>query len=237
MPTSRVESTFDRQYRDTGRRSGGTTWEIPIAGRGDVPQSATTAVANITVTDPSGPGYATVYPCGDIPHASSLNYKRGDTRANEVVAKLSPNGTLCIYTQTDTHVIVDVVGYLAPVFGYTPVVPTRYADSRTESTFDGKFRDTGPRAGGTTWEITIAGRGIVPESATTATANITVTGSTGAGYATVYPCGALPLASSLNYVPGDTRANEVVAKLSTAGSLCIYTQTDTHVIVDVVGFA
>jgi len=37
---------------------------------------------------------------------------------------------------TDVHVIVDVVGDVEDVPGYTALVPTRYADSRDEATFD-----------------------------------------------------------------------------------------------------
>jgi hypothetical protein len=52
-----------------------------------------------------------VYPCGDLPNASSLNYGLGTTRPNEVIAKLSPSGTICVFTLTATDVIVDVVGH------------------------------------------------------------------------------------------------------------------------------
>ena len=189
------------------------------------------------VTGGAGPGFATVYPCtAAVPDASSINYGPGITRPNELVAKLTPAGEICVFTLTDVHVLVDVVGFLTESDGYTAVTPARHADSRDEPTFDGRQRNTGIRRGGTIWNIPITGRGVVPDDATAATVNVTVTGGVGPGFATVYPCTPeVPGASSLNYAPGVTRPNEVVAKLSPAGSICIFTLADTHVIVDVVG--
>ncbi|MDW3215917.1 MAG: S8 family serine peptidase [Ilumatobacteraceae bacterium] len=232
---SRAESTFDGGFRATGTRRGGTSWQIEIAGRGEVPADATAVVANVTVTGGTDPGYATVYPCGTVPNASSLNYGPGITRPNEVVARLSPDGTMCVFTLTGVDVIVDVVGYLPADPGVETTGPRRYADSRAESTFDGVFRATGTRRAGTTWEIDIAGRGDIPDDAETVVANVTVIGRGGPGFATVYPCGTVPTASSLNYDTGVVRANEVVAKLSTSGALCVFTLTDADVVVDIAG--
>ena len=90
----------------------GTTWEIQIPGRGGIPTNATAAVVNLTVTGAPLTGFATVHPCGSLPAASSINYYGpGLTRANELIAKLSPNGTICIYTENPVDVIVDTVGY------------------------------------------------------------------------------------------------------------------------------
>jgi hypothetical protein len=232
---SRGESTFDNTFRATGRRAAGTTWEIKIAGRGGVPADASGVVANVTVTGGASPGFATVYPCGVLPTASSLNYGPGITRPNEVVARLSGSGTVCVFTLTDVDVILDVVGYLPARPGVVTTGPRRYADSRDEQTFDGMFRDTGTRAGGTTWEIDVAGRGGIPIHARTAVANITVIGTEAPGFATVYPCGTVPTASSLNYAMGVIRANELVASLSRRGSLCVFTLTDAEIVVDVAG--
>jgi len=232
---SRDEATFDGKFLNTGPRSAGTTWEIQIADRGDVPATATAAVVNLTVTGGLAPGFATVHPCGTLPKASSLNYGPGITRPNELIAKLSNTGTICVFTKATVDVIVDVVGYIEDVPGYTPLTPARFADSRAEDTFDSKFRNTGQRQGNSTWEIEIAGRGAVPADATAAVINLTVTGATGGGFATAYPCGTLPKASSINYDATTTRPNELVAKLSNDGTICIFTKTTVDVILDVVG--
>lgn len=232
---SRNLPTFDNAHRNTGRRQGGTSWEIPVAGRGDVPAAATAAVINLTVLNGVAPGFATVYPCGELPRASSVNYVPGAVEPNEVIAKLSPTGTVCVHTLTAADVIVDVSGHVTDS-PYQPLSPTRYADSRDEETFDGAQRNTGRRKARTTWEIPIAGRGDVPSSATTATVNVTATAGVAPGFVAVFPCGTLPLASSLNYDVGATRPNELVAKLSPKGTICVYTLTDVDVIVDVVGY-
>jgi hypothetical protein len=52
-----------------------------------------------------------VYPCGTVPTASSLNYAAGVVRANELVAKLSERGSLCVFTLTDAEILVDIAGH------------------------------------------------------------------------------------------------------------------------------
>ncbi len=151
--------------------------------------------------------------------------------------KLSPTGSICVYTSAEAHVVLDVVGVLGGDVAYSPLTPARFADSRSAPTFDGTFRDTGRRGAGTTWEIDIAGRGDVAPDASIVVANLTVTGSNGRGFATVFGCGERPPTSSLNFVVGVPRPNEVVAALSSAGTLCVYTDVAAHVIVDVVGAA
>ncbi len=44
-----------------------------------------------------------------------------------------------------------------------------------------------------------------------------------------------PLASSLNYIPGGTTPNELIAKLSATGTICLYTLAGVDLIVDVTG--
>jgi hypothetical protein len=186
----------------------------------------------------SAPGHITAYPCtANPPTASHLNYVAGTTRPNELVAKLSADGFICLYTHASTHLIVDVVGYLEPTDAFTSMTPERYADSRNQPTFDGNYRNTGPIAGGTSWKIKIAGRGTIPASATTAVINVTAVAPQAAGHLTVYPCTAdVPNASHVNYQPGDVRPNEVIAKLSDDGYICVYTHATTHLILDVTGF-
>jgi hypothetical protein len=141
-----------------------------------------------------------------------------------------------VYTHATADVIVDAVGYLPPTGGYTPIDPTRYADSRPDTTFDSQYRDTGTRPAGSTWRIQIAGRGNIPTDATTAIINITAIAPDNYGHLTVYPCTpTVPNASHVNYTPGDVRANEIITKLAADGSICIYTHTTTHIAADITG--
>ncbi|NNE11953.1 MAG: tandem-95 repeat protein [Ilumatobacter sp.] len=109
------EATFDGRLQGGGRLRAGSTTSIPVAGRGDVPVDAVAVVANIAAVDPSDPGYFTFFPCDqDRPLASSINYVRGITGANEIVAPLDGAGRLCLFASAESHAIVDVVGYLEP---------------------------------------------------------------------------------------------------------------------------
>ena len=47
-----------------------------------------------------------------MPEASSLNYRSGQDIPNELIAKLSPSGTICVYTYATAHVLIDAVGHL-----------------------------------------------------------------------------------------------------------------------------
>lgn len=119
---------------------------------------------------------------------------------------------------------------------YVPLTPARLADTRpTGVTVDGAIQAGGVVTAGNTLTVPIINRGGVPASAVAAAVNITAAGPAGTGFLTVYPCDVTrPNASSLN-TSGVTIANEVVARLSQAGSICIYTSVTTHIIVDVVG--
>jgi hypothetical protein len=71
-------------------------------------------VLNVTMIRPDGNGFVTIYPCGTRPDASSMNAPNGGgVVANEVIAKLSPTGTVCLYSSTPTNLAVDVTGYIA----------------------------------------------------------------------------------------------------------------------------
>jgi hypothetical protein len=65
--------------RQTGKVAGGTTLAVDVLGQKGVPVSGVDAVVmNVTVTEPDGPGYVTVFPCGqNPPTASNLNYDVG----------------------------------------------------------------------------------------------------------------------------------------------------------------
>src|SRR2546425_9185960 len=85
---------------------------------------------------------------------------------------------------------------------YTAQAPNRILDTRS----------TGQRLTGGTLNLTVAGGSTtVPVSAAAVVLNVTVTGTVGAGFLTVWPAGvSRPTASNLNWAAGDTRPNLVV---------------------------
>jgi len=220
----------------------GATVTLTVAGRGGVPATGVSAVAvNLAVTSPTGGGYMTVYPSGTPrPLASSINFAPGQTVANMVVAKLGAAGTIDIFNATgSTQVVVDVEGWFgaegAPAGSrYTALNPTRILDTRDGT--GGIGTAVGP---GATVTLAVAGRGGVPATGVSAVAvNLAVTSPTADGYLTVFPSGtAKPLASSINFGPGKTVANMVMAKLGPAGTVDIFNAAgSTQVIVDVEGW-
>ena len=206
----------------------GGTLEVPIAGLGGVPADAKAVVANVTLVNAAAAGFATVFPCGTVPDSSSVNYLAltNEAVANEVIAKLSPTGSICVYTSAQANVLVDVAGYVPATSDFVSLTPVRLADTRPT-----------PVVAGGTLEVPIAGLGGVPADAKAVVANVTLVNAATAGFATVFPCGTVPDASTANYrgATNEGVANEVIAKLSPTGSICVFTNAAANVLVDVVG--
>ncbi len=237
--TRSTGDTIDGQFEGVGQRPADSEYKVKIAGRGSVPAGATGAVINVTAVRPFGTGFFTVHPCAaPRPTASALNYTAGVNIANEIVADLSADGSVCVYTSAASHVLIDVVGYTVATDSVKTLAPARYADSRANrTTFDGQSQAFGQAPAGSTTTVKIAGRGAVPASATAAIINVAAVGPVSTGYITVHPCLATtPTASSLNYVAGVNRANELVARVDASGNVCIFTARDVGLIVDVVGY-
>ena len=238
LDTRPGELTIDHQFQGIGRRSGGSTLELSITGRGGVPAGSVAAVVNVTAVDATAPGFVTVYPCdAPRPLASSLNYMPGATTPNEVVARLSATGTICLFTLAAVDLVVDVTGWVPDLSAYAPLVPARLLDTRPgELTIDHQFEAQGIRQAGSTLQLPVRGRGGVNNDAAAAAVNITAVNATAPGFVTVYPCDApQPLASTLNYTPGTAAPNEIIAKLSATGTICLFTLAAVDLIVDVTG--
>jgi hypothetical protein len=237
-------TTIDGISAGAGATGPGATTSVVVAGRATVPASGVGAVAlNVTITGPTRPGYLTVFPTGTaLPTASNLNFTPGVTVANMVIVPVGAGGSISIFNGSTgtSNLIVDVLGWFPPGFGFSGLSPARIGDTRTgQPTADGRFRGQGRIAGETVWNVKTLGRGGVPASGVGAVAlNITATNPSSGGYLTVYPAGAArPNASNLNFVVGQTIPNMVIVPVGTAGEISIYTATGmTDVIVDVLGW-
>ncbi len=109
---AQARSTVDGVSHGGGRVPAGGFVEVQIAGRGGVPADAGAAMLNLTTVAPSSKGFATLYPCGEVPNASSLNFEAGANVANATMVKLSSSGSVCVFVSAETHLILDVVGYI-----------------------------------------------------------------------------------------------------------------------------
>lgn len=121
---------------------------------------------------------------------------------------------------------------------FVGLAPARLADSRPgAATVDGVLAGGDARAAGSVTVVPVAGRAGVPGGAAAVALNVTVTQAGGAGYVSVYPCGAeRPNASNLNFVAGQTLANAVMVKVGEGAAVCVFVSEATQLIVDIGGY-
>jgi uncharacterized protein YkwD len=127
-------TTVDGSFAGTGLLRAGTVTKVDIAGRGGIPNGATTVALNLTATQATANGFAVIYACGTPrPLASTINFQTGTTIANAIITKLGTSGDVCIYTNQNTHIIIDVNGYLTANTDYKSLNPARLLDSRPKT--------------------------------------------------------------------------------------------------------
>lgn len=98
------------------RPARGTVIELQVAGENGVPLDASAVLLNVTITEASGPGFVTAWPCGrPRPLASFLNFVRGVDRANLTPVRIGSDGKVCLYVHEGTQVIADLNGYYTTV--------------------------------------------------------------------------------------------------------------------------
>ena len=180
-----------------------------------------TVLGNLTVTNPEGGGFTTLFPCDTPqPNASTNNYTPNQTIANYAAVKSDSNGEICVYTTTTTHLIYDYSGFS---YELTPQDPVRKLDTRLPD----DVTSGSPAKAGTVTRIQTSSVG------GTVTGNLTVATPTDRGFLTAYPCdNPRGNTSSLNYAAKETVPNFVTSRVDPSGGLCVYTTTDTHIIFD-----
>jgi hypothetical protein len=70
---------------------------------------------NFTVTQPTGLGDLRTVPGGGaLPLVSTMNWRPGQTRANNAIVPLGPSGDILVHVDQasgSVHFIIDVIGY------------------------------------------------------------------------------------------------------------------------------
>lgn len=88
--------------------------------------------------------------------------------------------------------------------------------------------------------VVAAGQCGIPSDARSIAANVAVIGATAGGHLVIYPAGtSVPLASTLNYRAGRTRANNAILALGGGGDLVVQTAQPSgsvHFLIDVTGY-
>jgi hypothetical protein len=209
------------------------TRPVQIFDVGGVPAGASAVVLNVTATEATKAGFLTVWPGGAAPSISSVNVVEGQTVPNLVTVQVGTNGKISVFSAGGTHVLIDVMGYYEPTD--TSAYGGRYQAVPLQRAADTRNTGNAPGAQGIL-NVPIAGRYGVPEDATAAVLNLTVTGVVKGGFTTVYPGKtARPITSNLNSA-GEDRANQAIVKLGDDGSVDVFSENGSQIIVDVAGY-
>jgi hypothetical protein len=201
------------------------------------------SLANATVN----PGVAEAYTAtgydahgvaiGDVTSATTFTIAGGNCAANLCSASAAGvhtvTGTDGSATGTATLTVSNVVR-VRPGDTFHPITPIRLLDTRSGNGFLGKLFANTP----ITFQIT--GRG-VPAGATAVTGNLTVTDSSFSWAVYLGPDPLVsPASSTINFEPGEIRANGLTVALSSTGSLsATYLSTagnSTDLVFDVTGY-
>jgi S-layer homology domain len=102
--------------RNTGLAlAAGATRNFIVAGQCDIPLSAKAVSINVTATQPLAAGNLVVFPAGiPLPSTSTINYRAGQTRANNAIVQLGGNGDIQVFANQaagTVQLILDVNGY------------------------------------------------------------------------------------------------------------------------------
>jgi len=90
---------------------GGQTVVIQVAGTRGIAADAKAVSANVTVIGGVAAGFVTVWPCGDRPTTSIVNFDLANASSNGGQLPLAADGTLCAYVSSNVYLIVDVNGW------------------------------------------------------------------------------------------------------------------------------
>ncbi len=201
------------------------------------PAGATGVALNVTVLDPEGNGFATVWPCDapKMPGTSNINFLASPPTGNPTVAPnavmvgLGPSSKICIHVSERAHVFVDLAGWLSD--GFEPLLePERIVDTR-----HGFGAPRGPLAARGAIDFVVGG---APAGASSVVMNVTAVGARVPGYLTVWPCAEpRPNASNVNYsAGGGADPNLVITQITGDRRICVYSEESVEVLVDVMGY-
>lgn len=222
------------------------TMTVNVVGIGGVPPAGVAAVlVNVTVVNDAAGGYLALYQSGTTwPGTSTLNFYAGQVTANETLVPVGADGRIAIYDGSagGTDVVVDAEGWVRDDAGGAAAAavgigqPTRVLDTRT--TVGGHHA---PLTAGQSISVPVQAVGSVPATGVAAVLADIVAVPVGAsgGYLTAYPSGSasVPLASNVNFSPGQVVATTSLVPLGPDGALRLYNSSpQANVVIDVVGW-
>ncbi len=247
-----------------GKFTAGTVRKFTVAGAeyvgggsaAAIPTNAVAVTGNLTVVGETAPGVIDLGPTVTATGSTAtLDFAKGDIRANNVTIGLAPDGSLeAVYRSSTaaatTDLIFDVTGYFVPGSGgatYHSLAPGRVLDTRPSGGGVTHIGGLSKLSNRTVKSFPVAGvkalgwsSALVPSSATGVTGNLTVTGATSAGFVSLGPTmTSSPSTSSVNVTAGSTVANGVSVALSFGRLAAVWDGTagsSANVIFDVTGY-
>lgn len=223
-----------------------------LAGLPADPSQYSAVILHVTATQPDAASYVTNFASGiPRPYASNLNTAPNQTVGNLIEVATGSDGHLELFNaQGTTDLVVDVEGYVSANTNsgesFTGVTPFRACDTRAPSPTNATQCAGATMSAGSTREVQVTGltgSGIPATGVSAVVLNATATGPNQASFLTLYPTGsARPLASSLNFAPGQTVANRVtmpVGPCSSGGGSCVTVYNysgDVDVVLDISGY-
>ncbi len=235
VPPSRLIDT-----RETGAPvAPGASIRIPVTGKATIPYDGVAAlVVNITATSSLGRGYVTAWASGEPqPFTSNVYLERaGQTAGNLAIVPVGSDGYIQVFAQSGTDLVVDVFGWFPTDSILRRVSPQRALDTRPGSAIGYAGGQPGP---GATVTAAIAGIAGIPASGVAAVVvNITATDALAPGYVTAWASGApRPGTANLNVeFAGQTIGNLAIVPVSDTTAMDLFTQSGSHLIVDVLGW-
>lgn len=225
----------------TGSVAAGTNFTLQVTGLNGIPANATAVAVNLSAANAADTGFLQAYATGYAPTSdTSLSFNPGNAIASlSGDVPVGTSGTITISVHSSAAAVVaDISGYYTTSTTgqkFHTLSPTRLVDTRS-----GLGGSANPVASDTTYTLTSAiTQHITMATTPTIAAEVTITGPTAGGYATVYPTSTgRPGTSNLNWGTGDTLANLTLTPTDTNGQLSVYNGSDgtTDLIVDSSGY-
>jgi hypothetical protein len=198
----------------------------------------------VTVVPPASLPFLTAWPAGSSrPNVSSINSFAGRVLANNIILPASIDGSVDVYTFSQSDFLMDINGYFAPDDGqnglyYYPVTQCRVSDTTNgslPSPFGAPIFENE-----TSRSIPIRSSACtgIPTSARAYLLNATsIPNGSSMPFLTMYPTGQpRPNASVSNAFEGQTVTNSSIISAGTNGAVDIYVYRRTHVVLEIGGY-
>ncbi len=241
MASCRVLDTRTRSQAPALARNETRVVNVVQAGC-QIPATAKAYAMNVTVVPHGSLNYVTVWPTGAAqPLVSNLNSYDGRVKANAAIVPAGSNGTVSIFATDSTDIILDINGYFVDAtndttgLAFYPVKPCRLFDTRSSpaGALASPFMAAGSQR---TFPVRQSSCGI-PSTAQAYSLNYTAVPHHGLSWMTAWATGiAMPLASVLNATTNTVTANAAITQAGTSGSITLYVNDDSDMIVDINGY-